>query len=43
MRADRAAQREASIVAECGAVSLAQPPDLKGEDGVEQGEDGEIG
>ena len=34
---------EASIVAERGAVSLAQPPDLNGEDGVEQGEEGEIG
>ena len=34
---------EASVVAERGAVSLPQPPDLNGEDGVEQGEDGEIG
>ena len=43
MRADRAAQLEASIVAERGPVALAQPPDLNGEDGVEQGEEGEIG
>ena len=34
---------EASVVAERGAVSHAQPADLNGEDGIEQGEDGEIG
>src|SRR3954453_5294869 len=43
MRADRAAQLQASVVAECGPVALAQPADLDGEYGVEQGEKGEIG
>ena len=43
MGADRTAKRKAAIVAERGPVSLAQPPDLNGEDGVEQGEEGEIG
>ena len=43
MRADRAAQLQASVVAERGPVALAQPADLNGEHGVEQGEKGEIG
>ena len=43
MGADRAAQLHASVVAERGPVALAQPADLEGEDGVEQGENGEIG
>ena len=42
MGADRTAKRKAAIVAERGPVSLAQPADLNGEDGVRQGEEGEI-
>ena len=38
VRADRAAQREASVVAKRRAVSHPPPPDLNGEDGIEQGE-----